>query len=150
MADMLQDLIHSLQEMVEDAKPVPLGGDKCIVDREKMLYIINETIRFLPEDLEIARDIVAKRNTIINEAKEQSDDMIKKAQFQVQKMVSEQEIVFEATAEAREILLNAKTKSAEMKKVATDYCADALQRTEEGIASIFEDVKSTRRKFNSK
>ena len=76
MSTMLQDLINSMQEIVEEAKSVPLMADRCIVDREKLLFLINETIRCLPEDLDMARDIVERRNNIISEAKSQSENII--------------------------------------------------------------------------
>ncbi|MFI3226818.1 MAG: hypothetical protein R3Y09_05315 [Clostridia bacterium] len=150
MTAMLLDLVRSMHEIVEDAKSVPLTVDKCIVDREKLLYLINETIRCLPDELENARDIVASRDQVIADAKTQAESIVANANKKVSFMVNEQEVVLAAEAQAREILLNAKTKSAEIKKLSTDYCNDSLLRTEEGLAAILEDVKNTRKKFNVK
>lgn len=144
---MLQDLINSLYEMIEDAKAIPLSSEKCIVDREKMRYLIEEIMRCLPEDIKSAQEIMDKRNHLIAEAKSQAEAVLNNAENSARKMVSQQEVVIQAQRDAKEIVLNAQTKSGEIKKVSTDFCDDSLRRAEEGIALILEDVKNTRRKF---
>lgn len=147
MSGMLQDLINSLYEMIEDAKAIPLSSEKCIVDREKMRYLIEEIMRCLPEDIKSAQEIMDKRNHLIAEAKSQAEAVLNNAENSARKMVSQQEVVIQAQRDAKEIVLNAQTKSGEIKKVSTDFCDDSLRRAEEGIALILEDVKNTRRKF---
>ena len=147
MSAMLQDLVHSLYEIIEDAKSIPLSSDKCIIDRDKVLYLINETIRCMPEDLNMARDIVDRRNHILSEAKAQAEAVLKNAEKEAAKLISEENITTQAQKEAREILLSAQTKSGELRKISSDFCDDSLKRAEEGVALILEEVKTTRRRF---
>ncbi|MFI3114706.1 MAG: hypothetical protein R3Y12_01020 [Clostridia bacterium] len=144
----LQDLVNSMQEMVEEAKIIPLSVDKCIIDKDQLLFLINETIRCLPEELDEAKRIVDNGEQFMLEAQKRAESIIVEANKKASLILREQEIVKQAEAEARDIVLNAKTKSAEIKKLATNYCNDSLLRAEENLAVLLEEVKTTRRKFN--
>lgn len=146
----LLDLVNSMQEMVEEAKLIPLTIDKCVVDKDQLLFLINETIRCLPEELDAAKDLVANREQFLEETQKQAENIIVEANKKANLILREQEIMKQAEIEARDIVLNAKTKSAEIKKLSTDYCNDSLLRAEENLAVLLEEVKSTRRKFNVK
>ena len=61
----IDELINTLYEMVEDAWSMPLGNDRCVLEREKVLDILDEVRANLPSDLKMAREIVEKRNDII-------------------------------------------------------------------------------------
>ena len=61
----IDELINTLYEMVEDAWAMPLGNDRCVLEREKVLDILDEVRANLPSDLKMAREIVEKRNDII-------------------------------------------------------------------------------------
>ena len=73
MANGIEELVNMLYDKVSDAKTLPFGADKCIVDRESMLDLIDEIKVNLPKDLEQARTIVENRNDIIAQAKGQDD-----------------------------------------------------------------------------
>ena len=50
----LEDIISALYDMVQDARAVPLAADKCIVERDKVLDMLDE-IECLPENGAMAR-----------------------------------------------------------------------------------------------
>lgn len=150
MSQMLSDLINDMQILIGDAKNVLLMPDKCMINREEIDEIIQKILQNMPADLELARDIVDKRNLILSEAQAQSDEIIEKAEKKAETLLDEQEIIRLARIEAEEILLNARTKSAEIKKMSTNFCNESLQKIEENIAGVFEDVKDIRKKFNFK
>lgn len=148
MTAMLIDLMRNMKTMVEVAKNVPLTIDKCAIERDQMLKLIEQAINCLPDDIETAKDIVATRDQILEEAHQKADTLVQNATKKVALLINEQEITAAAELQAREILLNAKTKSAEIKKLSTVYCNDSLLRTEENLAVILEEVRNTRKKFN--
>lgn len=47
----VMELIETLYSMVTEAWGVPLGNDKCIVERENVLEILNEIKRASPWSL---------------------------------------------------------------------------------------------------
>ena len=41
----LEELINRMYDMVQDAKGIPLAGEKCIVERDHMLDMLDERVR---------------------------------------------------------------------------------------------------------
>lgn len=48
MAAALEELINNIQEMVQEAWTLPLSSDKCVIERERMLDLIDELRSTLP------------------------------------------------------------------------------------------------------
>ena len=44
----LEELINRMYDMVQDAKGIPLAGEKCIVERDHMLDMLDELREALP------------------------------------------------------------------------------------------------------
>ena len=145
----LEDIISALYDMVQDARALPLGADKCILERDKVLDMLDEVIAQLPVELKQARTIVESRNELIGQARREAEALIRQAQEKAEQMVEEEAIYQEAKRQCQEMVLRTQTKMAELRKVSNDYMDDALRRTEEAIAMSLEDVRDTRTKFRS-
>ena len=65
----MEDIISTLYDMIQDARAVPLAADKCIVERDKVLDMLDEIIAQLPVELKQARTIVESRNELITQAR---------------------------------------------------------------------------------
>ena len=61
----LEELVNSLYETIQDAKSVPLSAEKCVIERERVLDILDDIRVKMPSDIKMAKDIVDKRNDII-------------------------------------------------------------------------------------
>ena len=145
----IEQIISALYDMVQDARSLPLGADKCIVERDKVLDMLDEIIAQLPVELKQARTIVDSRNELIGQARREAETTIRQAQEQAAQLVSEEAIYQEAKRQCQEMVLQTQTRMAELRKVSNDYMDDALRRTEESIAASLEDVRQTRAKFNA-
>ena len=145
----LEDIISALYDMVQDARALPLGADKCIVERDKVLDMLDEIIAQLPVELKQARTIVESRNELIGQARREAEALIRQAQEKADKLVEEEAIYQEAKRQCQEMVLQTQNRMAELRKVSNDYMDDALRRTEEAIALSLEDVRDTRIKFKS-
>ena len=145
----IEDIISALYDMVQDARALPLGADKCIVERDKVLDMLDEIIAQLPVELKQARTIVESRNELIGQARREAEALIRQAQEKADKLVEEEAIYQEAKRQCQEMVLQTQTRMAELRKVSNDYMDDALRRTEEAIAMSLEDVRDTRTKFKS-
>lgn len=42
MANRIEEIITSLYEMVQDAWSLPLGAEKCVLERDKVLDLLDE------------------------------------------------------------------------------------------------------------
>ena len=145
----IEDIISALYDMVQDARALPLGADKCILERDKVLDMLDEVIAQLPVELKQARTIVESRNELIGQARREAEGLIRQAQEKASQMVEEEAIYQEAKRQCREMVEQTQTRMAELRKASNDYMDDALRRTEEAIAMSLEDVRDTRSKFKT-
>ncbi len=145
----LEDIISALYDMVQDARGLPLGADKCIVERDKVLDMLDEIIAQLPVELKQARTIVESRNELIGQARREAESIIRDAQEKADRLVEEEAIYQEAKRQCQEMVLQTQTRMSELRKASNDYMDDALRRTEEAIAMSLEDVRDTRTKFRA-
>lgn len=135
--------------MVQDAWAVPLGGDKCVIERDRALDLIDELRVNMPADVKMAKDIVEKRNDLIAAGKREAEAIRKQAEEAARQQVSETEIVQQARRKAKEILGNAEIQARELRRVANEYCEDTLKRAEEAVALSLDEVKKARSRFKA-
>ena len=145
----IEDIISALYDMVQDARALPLGADKCILERDKVLDMLDEIIAQLPVELKQARTIVESRNELIGQARREAEGLIRQAQEKADQLVSEEAIYQEAKRQCQEMVLQTQGRMAELRKASNDYMDDALRRTEDAIAMSLEDVRDTRIKFKA-
>lgn len=145
----IEDVIGTLYDMVQDARSVPLAAEKCILERDKVLDILDEIIAQLPSELKQSRTIVESRNELIGQARREAEMIIRKAQDQAKQLVSKEAICIEAKHRSDEMIAQTEQRIKELKKVSNDYMDDALRRTEDVIAQSLKDVRDTRAKFRA-
>ncbi len=145
----IEDVISTLYDMVQDARALPLAADKCIVERDKVLDMLDEIIAQLPVELKKARTIVESRNELIGQARREAENLLTQAQEKADQMVKEEAIYQEAKRQCQEMILQTQSRMAEIRKASNDYMDDALRRTEEAIALSLDDVRDTRAKFRA-
>ena len=145
----IEDIISALYDMVQDARALPLGADKCILERDKVLDMLDEIIAQLPVELKQARTIVESRNELIGQARREAENLIRQAQEQAEKLVSEEAIYTEAKRQCQEMVAQTKNRLADLRRASNEYMDDALRRTEEAVAMSLEDVRETRAKFKA-
>ena len=145
----IDEIISTLYDMVRDARAMPLAADKCILERDKVLDMLDEVIAQLPVELKQARTIVESRNELIGQARREAEVIIRKAQEEAAQKVSEEAIYIEAKRQCQEMVLKTQARMTEVRKASNDYMDDALRRTEEAIAASLEEVKDTRAKFKA-
>ena len=143
----MEDIISALYDMVQDARAVPLAADKCIVERDKVLDMLDEIIAQLPVEMKQARTIVESRNELIGQARRESELLIKQATEKAEKMVTEEAIYQETMNKCRDMIDQTQNRMAELRRVSNEYMNDALRRTEEAIALSLGDVQEARAKF---
>ncbi len=149
MIEHLEQLINSLYEMVQDSWTVPFGGDKCMIERDRALDILDELRMNMPNDVKMANEIVEKRNDLIAAGKREAEAIVKQAEDTARQMINETEIVQQSRRKAKEIIGNAEIQSRELRRIANDYCEDILKRAEESAAQSLEEIKKARARFRA-
>ena len=149
MDNEVMELIDELYSMVSEAWGVPLGNDKCIVERDKVLNMIEDIKAQLPVELSEAKRLVSARDEFIGNAKKEAESIRRTAEEKARALVDEQEIVRIARARSSELMANAESKCRELRRVASDYVDDILRRSEESLASALNEVRGSRSQFRA-
>lgn len=143
----VMELIEELYTMVSEAWGVPLGNDKCIVEREKTLDLLNDIKAGLPTELAEAKRLVSARDEFIGNAKREAESIRKNAEDKARTLLEEQEIVRIAQKHSAELVANAEFKSKELRRVANEYVEEILRRTEETVAEALKAINMSRSSF---
>ena len=143
------ELIDMLYTMVSEAWGVPLGNEKCIVERDKVLNYLDEIKAQLPNEIAEAKRLVASRDDFLNNAKREAESIRRSATEHARSIVEEQEIVRAAKQRANEILANAESRTRDLYRVANSYVDDALRRTEESINTALSEIRQSRSSFRN-
>lgn len=149
MENEVLELVEMLYTMVTEAWGVPLGNEKCIVERDKVLNLLDEIKAQLPSEVAEARRLVNARDEFINNAKREAETIRKTAEERAQEMVEEQEVVRAARLRSNELLTQAESRTKELYRVANEYVDDALRRTEEAINTALSEVRQSRSNFRA-
>ena len=144
-----EDIIGALYDMVQDARSMPLAADKCILERDKVLDMLDEIIAQLPHELKQSRTIVESRNELISQARREAESIIRQAQEQAKEMVTQESVYIEAKRRSDELVGQTQARIDALKKASNEYMDEALRRTEEVIAQSLNNVRDTRVRFHA-
>jgi len=147
MAEGVEGLLGVLYNMVQDG--FSLGRAKCVLDRNRVMDLIEEINAQLPADIEQAHKIVEAKNQIIGDAKREAESIKRSAEERARQMVSQNEITIQARQKATEMVNAAEEKTRELKTATNKYVDDALSRAEEALGEALGEVKSSRGRFKS-
>jgi vacuolar-type H+-ATPase subunit H len=149
-------VIESLQREVSESKPLPWPlQQKSLVDRDRLLRILETTRQNLPEEVKQARWISRERERIAQETTTRADQMVKEAQNrslqilqeaeqQLRTMTSRDEQVHRARLQAEEILGEARQQADELKQEAEHYAFQIVERLEGELTKVLSAVKHSR------
>ncbi len=160
MNTQLEELMTTLYDTIQDAKSLPLSADKCIIERDKVLDLLDELENLIPGELKQAQTIIASREELVAQARKEAETIIRNAHEQAEKLV-EKNTIFEQTkakcqelaekhkAECDERTAQTESQMAQLKAASFGYMDDSLRQTEETIAGALEAVRAARSKFQS-
>lgn len=149
MATGVEELLDMLFDMVDEAKNVPLSGDKCMLERDKVLDLIDDIRAQFPVELGEAKKMMANRAEVIASAKREAELIRKQAESEAQRMLAQEPVLLQAKQQSAELMRQAEERSRELKRSANEYCEDALRRTEEAVAEAYDEIKQSRSRFRA-
>ena len=142
-----EDIIGTLYDMVQDARSMPLAADKCILERDKVLDLLDEIISQLPAEIKQSRTIVESRNELISQARREAEGILRKANEQASELVEKEEIYKEAKKRSDELVAQTQERINQLRKAGNEYMEESLRHTEEAISKALHEVQDTRMKF---
>ena len=137
------ELVDILDEAVESAPGMPLTN-KCLVDKEHLLDIVQEIKLQLPEELRKAKWIEEERQKILDEAQRESDEVIKLAEVRARQMISEDEITKQANIYANDVISNAKKRYKDIKLTTQKYVDELLQEAEDILEAAVNVIRENK------
>ena len=145
----VQNLVDMLFNMIDEAKSAPFSGDKCVINRDEALDLIDELRAQLPAELKRAQELIRAKDEYVANAKRDVDRMMQKAELDAKSKVSESQVANAAREKGHEIIRRAEERSREMFRVANEYTEDALRRTEEAVQAALDEIKQSRASFRA-
>ena len=149
MATGVEELVEMLFSMIDEAKSVPLSSEKCIIERDKALDLLDDIKAQFPMELGEAKKLLAARADYIASAKREAELIRKQAVEKARQMLAEDELTAQARQKANEMLKVAEERSRELRRAANEYCEDALRRTEEAVNEAYDEIKRSRARFRA-
>ncbi len=157
-------LVDALEELVVQARRLPVGGN-LVVDRKRVLDVIDQMRLAVPGDVREAVQVLETRDQILSEAREHARALIDQAEAERARRLNDSEIVAEAQersqamlrdaeARARDIISDAEstaarhlTEAAEASRRqmedADQYALEILRRLEQQLQTFLESIRQS-------
>ena len=145
----IEELITALYDMIQDAKALPLGADKCIIERDKALDMLDDISAQLPGELKQARAIVQSREQLVSQARGEAAGIVQEAQARATQMVETDSIYQQVLAKSREEAEKTRQQIDQLKAVANAYMDQSLGETEAVVANALNEIRRTRSRFQA-
>jgi cell division septum initiation protein DivIVA len=142
-------LIDKLDDLVHNAKPVPLT-DQVRLDKEEVYDILDQMRATIPEEIKQARWIVKERQEMLAEAKREAERIVKEARERQDRLVSQEEVTKEAQRAAEEIIDEAHAREREIRLGAEDYADEILGTLEVNLSKFIAAVQRGRDRLAGK
>ena len=98
----IEEILDALEDMLEEAWSIPLSGNKCVVDANKIKQYLEDIRLNMPNEIKQAKLIVNDRSDIIQQSEKQAEATIRKAEERAKALVAQEEIVKQAQEKAKE------------------------------------------------
>ena len=142
------ELVEMLYNMVSEAWGVPLGNEKCIIERDKVLNLLEEIRPSFPWSWRRQKAGLAKEE-FINSAKREAGVYPQGRRGTGAASGGRAGSRAHCKGRSNELLTTAEQKSKELRRVANEYVDDALRRTEEAVAAALDEIRQSRIRFRN-
>jgi hemerythrin-like domain-containing protein len=135
----VETLIDRLEAELMDAKSVPFS-DKCVVEREEMLFLVRMIREGLPEEFERAKWVLQQNRQLISQARREADTIMRDAEAQMARMIDEHEITQQALNNASVMIDDATRQGAEIRTAAIEYAHQMMTNLENHLTDILVNI----------
>lgn len=140
----IDEILEMMDELLDKATSVPFTNKKSLVDVDQLREYIDNIRYNLPTEIRKAKEMVADRSNIIQEANAEAEEIIKKAEERAKVLVSKEEIIKRAQTAANEISQQARMMDANIKKAMIERMDSILSESEKAVAKSLGEIKHMR------
>ena len=144
-------LIDRLEEMVRDARRLPVGGG-AVLSRQRLLDLIDRMRVAVPREVYDARELLERQDEILRTAHEDAEMLLAEAKVQVEEKIKDtalvkaaerraQELVKAAEQQARARLDDAQETSRAQMREADVYALQVLRKLEQELEGFLTTVR---------
>ena len=138
--DTLQ-LLDDLEEVIGTGWPVP-GVGRAMVDVDRAMEMIESIRASLPQEVEEARQIVAERESLLNQAHAEAEHLVEEAQREAAELVRQEGVYKTAERQARAMLDQASARAEEIYARADEYAIESLRSLEARLTQTLATVQN--------
>ncbi len=145
----IEELLASIDDIMDRAKAVPFSSDKCIVDARELNSVLDEIRMNLPQEIRQSKAVMTDRDNIIAGATKEADEITSKAQERARAMVNQEAIFKEAKEKAEKLIAAAEEQANEILRGAFTFSDNILLDTENAVNQNLETVRQARKNLRS-
>jgi len=146
----VEEVLDILDEMLDQSWSLPLSGGRCVLDAEKVRDLIDDIRVNLPTEIRHARAIVVERSEILEAARKEGGEVVRKAEERAKLLVAQEEIVKQAQARANDIIAQTQNKAREIRGAAHSFSSEMLSATEESLQKALIELRNTRQAMRNR
>lgn len=140
----IESLLSSLNALVGDSRSSLFGQDKCMVDRDQFLYLVDALQNQIPEEISQAKAVIESSNEIRTKAKKEAtetrkaaDKVLTEAEERAARLIEESTIVEFAKKREQEILAEAEEQRELLISGAISYAEKIMEDAEKTVTETY-------------
>ncbi len=122
-------LVDRLEELVAEARRMPIGQG-VVIDRRRILELVDQMRSSVPWEVRDARDIVNEKDALLEEARREAEGIVARAENQVQDMLQENSLSQHAERQAQQIVNQAEDRAQQILDQAHEQVQARLRQAE--------------------
>lgn len=141
-------LLDRLEEALVTGSRVPLMA-RTLVDEQECLDILDQLRVAMPIEIKEARRVIAERDHVLAQAREETERIIRSAENRASRMVDEHTLVRSAQARAHHINEQAEAEAESIRDEAERYAETLLTRVQERLEQALTHIKAGLRELET-
>ena len=132
-------LIDRLEELIADARRMPIGQG-VVIDRRRVLELIDQMRSTVPWEVQEARRIVDDKEGVLEEARREAEGIVHRADLEAQSRVDEMALVAAAEREAQSIIDRAEERGQRLIDEAQAQVQARLRQAEQAATNQMDEA----------
>ncbi|MFN8632703.1 MAG: hypothetical protein U0893_02525 [Chloroflexota bacterium] len=141
-------LLDRLEEALVTGSRVPLMA-RTLVDEQECLDILDQMRVAMPNEIKEARRVIAERDHILAQAREETERIVRGAEVRASRMVEEHAIVRSAQSRAIQIEEQAERDALGIREDADSYAGAVLSKVQERLEQALSSVRTGLRELEA-
>lgn len=143
----IDQLLNSIAALAGDSRGSLFGQEKCMVDRDQLLYLVDALRNEIPKQIAEAGSIIDSCNALRTNAKKDAaetrraaDKVLKEAEERAAKLIEENQIVIFAKRREQEILTEAEQQKEQLISGAIGYADRIMEEAEQNVIATYDTL----------